>query len=159
VIGPYYPHHLQITGNMFDCNRGPAIEIPGGLPGGDPKDFTDPCYVGRKNWDGVPGRHARGIAITGNTMHGSGCSFKEPCDRSCHVRFVGMEGLAFTGNSLLSDGEAGPCYGMVLETLTDSVIANNAMCRCAKRELIHDKGGHKNTVIANNPGSLRAKAD
>jgi hypothetical protein len=65
----------------------------------------------------------------------------------------------FFGNGLdRAEGTGGPCSGMVLERLTDSLIANNGMCRGASRELIHDKGGHRNTVIANNPGSLCATA-
>lgn len=159
VISPHYPQHLQITGNLFCSNHGPAIEIPGGLPGGDSKAVTDPCYVGRENWDGAPGGHARAIAITGNTLRGSGSAFKEPCDRSCHARFVGVEGLVFSGNVLnQAEGEGGPFYGLVLERLTDSVIANNSMCRGARLELIHDKGGHRNIANTNNIGSLCSKA-
>ncbi len=159
VISPYSlgAQHLQITGNLFCTNRGPAIEIPGGLPGGDSRAVTDPCYVGRDNWHGAPGGHARDIAITGNTLRCSGYAHKEPCDRSCHARFVGVEGLAFTGNVLnIIEGTDTPCYGLVLERLSDSVIANNAMRRGATCELINNKGGHRNTVIANNPGSLCA---
>lgn len=159
VISPHYPQHLQITGNLFCTNHAPAIEIPGGLPGGDFRTFTDPCYVGRKNWDGYPGGHARAIAITGNTFRCSGYDFKEPGDRSCHVRFVGMDGLTFTGNALnnAEAGDGAPGYGMVLERLTDSVILGNSMCRGARLELIHDKGGHRNLSLANNPGSLCPK--
>ncbi len=159
VISPHYPQHLQITGNLFDNNGGPAIEIPGGLPGGDSRAITDPCYAGRNNWDGVPGGHPRAIAITGNTMRSSGHAFNQPDDRSCHVRFVGAEGLVFTGNALnqAEDGPGAPAYGMVLEKLKDSVIANNSLCRGGRLELIHDKGGHRNTLIANNIGSLCAK--
>ena len=160
IISPHYSQHLQITGNLFCTNRAPAIEIPGGLPGGDSLAVTDPCYAGRHNWDGVPGGRARAIAITGNTMRNSGYAFKEPGDRSCHVRFVGVEGLVFTGNSLTqAEAADAPCYGMVLEKLSDSVIANNALCRGGRIELINDKGGHQNLVIANNAGSLCSKAE
>ncbi len=159
IISPYYPHHLQITGNLFCSNGAPAIEVPGGLPGGDSKAITDPCYIGRENWDGVPGGHARGIAVTGNTIRTSGHNFKAPVDRACHARFVGVEGLAFTGNTVaMFQNDAAPFYGLVLEGLSDAVVAHNSLSRAASLEIIHDKGGHRNSVIENNAGSL-SRAD
>ena len=44
---------------------------------------------------------------------------------------------------------------MYLEDLVECVIANNSLCQAAGKELIIDKGKHKDTVIENNPGSVR----
>jgi hypothetical protein len=118
---------VQITGNLFCSNKGPAIEILGS--------------------------HAKSISITGNTMRYSGYGITVPTTRSCHVKFENVRGLAFTGNSLLGNSDC-PQFGMVVSNLMDSVIADNALGGAATRELIRDRGGHCNAVITNNPGSL-----
>jgi hypothetical protein len=43
---------------------------------------------------------------------------------------------------------------MILRALTDSVVASNTMFEGGSSELIVDKGGHTNSVIRDNPGSL-----
>ncbi len=49
-----------------------------------------------------------------------------------------------------------PACGIIIRNLTDSVVANNAMHHAAHTELIRDLGGHENTAIERNPGSLKA---
>lgn len=135
VIQSPYASSLQITGNLFCCNLGPAIIHEGGV--------------------------AEGITITGNTIrHLPGQRVNPNPDLACHVRLFDMEGLCFTGNSfyLDRDGQTVP-VAMILGRLTDSVVTNNTLFHAATRQLIRDEGGHKNTIIENNPGSLLKPED
>jgi hypothetical protein len=70
-----------------------------------------------------------------------------------------VRGLTFTGNVLHVLWANNPSFGMNLRGLVDSVVANNTLFNGAMRELISDQGGHTNTVIANNPGSLKDPKD
>jgi hypothetical protein len=44
---------------------------------------------------------------------------------------------------------------MVLENLEACIVSNNSLANAALFQTIVDKGGHVNSVIENNPGSLR----
>ena len=130
ILSHPYGASTQITGNLLCCNLGPAILHEGGV--------------------------CEGVAITGNTIrHLPGQHVNSDPRLACHVRLFDMEGLCFTGNSIYldRDGQTVP-VAMILGRLTDSVVANNTLFHAATRELIRDEGGHKNTVIENNPGSL-----
>lgn len=118
---------IQITGNLFCTNHGPGIDSPGAH---------------------------RCLTVTGNSFRYNGAD-QESDDpvRSCHVRFRNNYGLVMTGNSF-NAVDRYPATGMVLEKLVDSVVANNTLFQGATRELIRDLGGHINTVIENNPGSM-----
>lgn len=133
TVNRHYSMHLQITGNLFCSDYGPAIEM---LPG-----------------------NVRAIAVTGNTVRNSGRAQAENPDRYCLVRFVGVQGLAFTGNALNIIWQDHPGTAMILHRLVDSVVANNTLFKAGTRELIRDLGEHRNTVIENNPGSLKRPED
>ncbi len=101
----------NITGNYFDRSGGPAIllsQIGGNMN----------CI----------------FTVTGNIIYRSGKPewTTDPLD-SAHVRFINVRGLTFTGNSMCvgqDDGYKGqfsPMYGIVIEKLTDCVIANNTL--------------------------------
>jgi hypothetical protein len=132
-INPRDSQHLQFTGNLFCSEFGPSIEISEG--------------------------NVSAIVITGNTFRNSGRDTAGDPTRDCHVRFEGMQGLVFTGNALHILWCDNPSYGMVLRNLKDSVIAHNSLFKGAMKELIRDLGGHVNTVIENNPGSLKDLQD
>lgn len=133
MVNRYYGQHLQITGNLFCSEFGPAIEILEG--------------------------NVRSISATGNTFRNSGRSTSNDPDRDCHVRFEGVQGLVFTGNALHVLWCNNPSHGMVLRKLKDSVVANNTLFKGAMKELIRDHGDHQNTIIENNPGSLKDPSD
>lgn len=132
-VNRYYGQHLQITGNLFCSEFGPALEFLSG--------------------------NVRAIAVTGNTFRNSGRAMADCPERDCHVRFEGTQGLVFTGNVLHILWCNNPSTGMILQGLVDSVIARNTLFKGAMRELIRDLGGHTNTVIADNPGSLKDPND
>lgn len=133
VCNRYYGQHLQITGNLFCSEHGPAIEMLEG--------------------------NVRAMAITGNTFRNSARDMAGTPERDCHVRFEGVQGLVFTGNVLHVLWCNNPSYGMVLRGLVDSVVSNNTLFKGAMKELIRDLGEHRNTVISNNPGSLKDPKD
>lgn len=133
TVNRYYGQHLQITGNLFCSEHGPAIEMLEG--------------------------NIRAVTITGNTFRNSGRSTRDDPDRDCHLRAEGVQGLVFTGNALHVLWCNNPSYAMVLRNLTDSVVANNTLFKSAMKALIRDQGGHHNTVIENNPGSLKDPRD
>jgi len=133
TVNRFYGQHLQITGNLFCSERGPAIEILEG--------------------------NVRAITITGNTFRISARDVKDDPDRNCHVRFDGTQGLVFTGNALHILWADTPAYAMVLRGLKHSVVANNSLFKGAAKELIRDLGGHENTVIRDNPGCLKDPKD
>jgi len=134
--------NYNITGNCIDRAWGPAIKL---CP--DPKRRLS-CY---------------NFTITGNTILRSGnVHAKDTLAEYDHanVWFEECGGLVFTGNSLSAGGDDGgtgivtPTYGMVLRGLIDSVVRNNVMFRGAEKQLIVDLGGHQNSLILDNVGSL-----
>lgn len=133
TVNRYYGQHLQITGNLFCSEFGPAIE----------------CLEG----------NVRAITVTGNTFRNSGRGSAADPDRDCHVHFEGVQGLAFTGNALHILWCNNPACAMVLKNLRESVVANNTLFKSATKQLIRDLGGHRDTIIANNPGSLKDPQD
>lgn len=129
----HYSQHVQISGNLFCSNRGPAIEILEG--------------------------NVRALAITGNTFRNSARDVAIAPERNAHVRFEGVQGLTFTGNALHVLWDNSPATGMILRGLVDSVVAHNTLFKGAVKELIRDLGGHRDSVIEHNPGSLKLPGD
>ncbi len=141
VVGPASANTLQIGNCTFDRNFGPGIDF---------------------NLDSLE-RRSFALAITGNIFRRNGYT-AEGLDSS-HLRLRNLKGVTATGNTFFggSHGQdearkrpASPEYGMVLEGLVESVITNNSLYHAAIEEVIVDKGGHKATVVENNPGSKRA---
>ena len=129
-IASGYASSIQITGNLFCCNGGPALEHEEG--------------------------RAEGITVTGNTFRRL-VDVAAPADAelNTHARLIDFQGLVFTGNSLYCDRQTrSVATGMILARLCDSVVSRNALFHAATRQLIDDRGGHQNTVIADNPGRL-----
>ena len=131
---------MQISNCYFDANFGPGM-----------------MFVGPESRPGL-------LSVTGNIIRDSGWSRTragrppQPAENDCQVFFRDCLGLAFTGNSVLAckqgEGITMPSRGLVIEKLTDSVIVGNSFFHSATKEWLVDGGGHQNTVIANNAGSL-----
>jgi len=133
TVNRHYGMHLQITGNLFCSDHGPAIEILEG--------------------------NARAITITGNTIRNAGRGQAGHPERDCQLRCLGVQGLTVTGNAFHIVWQHAPATGMILHRLVDSVVANNTLFKAATRELIRDLGEHVNTIIAQNPGSVKRIED
>ena len=142
VLGPNGANTLQISNCTFDQNYGPGISIVASASAQ---------------------RSTSGNAITGNLFRHNGYQQEPGSGLDCHLRLENVSGMAVTGNSMIGwpfgkDAERkrpqSPARAMILRALTDSVVANNSLFEAASRELIVDKGGHTNSVIRDNPGSL-----
>ena len=133
--------HYNINGNYFDRSGGPAISLLASA--------GTPCKV---------------IALAGNCLYRSGApnwgTITDP-HLSTHVRFEGVRGISFTGNTMNAgrdDGGGGswsPDYAMVLKDCAHTVLADNTMFEAALKELVLDLGGHGEGFIQKeNVGSL-----
>jgi hypothetical protein len=135
----------QITGNSFDRNFGPAISV---------EDTV------RKN--------SRSNTITGNMFRRNGYQQHNNGKYFSHLLLKNVKGTTIVGNTFLGishgvdrerERPPSPGYGMILENLENCVVSYNSLHKSALFETILDKGGHKNSVIESNPGSLREKQD
>jgi hypothetical protein len=139
----YGGSHYNITGNYLDRSGGPGISL-------HPRAGA-PCMC---------------LTITGNVIYRSGKPewTTEPYD-SAHVRFVGVHGLVFSGNSMCVGQDDGggvnsPEYGIVLQDLKNCVIRGNTLHLGALTELISALGGNgEGVIIADNPGSIYTERD
>ncbi len=133
--------HYNITGNYFDRTSGPALAL-----------------VPREN------HNCRNITVTGNLILRSGAPHGAPFTdphQSTQLRLEGVQGLTCIGNTIEvgkddnGKGIVTPDYGMVLKSLSQSVVANNVMHNGALKELIVDLGGHgEGFILKDNPGSI-----
>jgi hypothetical protein len=142
VLGPDSANTIQISNCTFDQNYGRGISIVASESGR---------------------RSTSGNSITGNLFRHNGYQQEPGSGLDCHLRLENISGTAVTGNSLIGwpfskDAERkrpqSPAQAMILRALIDSVVANNSLFEGGSRELIVDKGGHTNSVIRDNPGSL-----
>ena len=151
-----------VTANRIEWNRqgGVCIEHGGSYSIND--NFFDRA--------GGPGLHIRGteearpgtITVVGNLFKRSGAKVDPDTLDSCHVRLHYVDGLAMSSNAMVvgandsGGGLLSPSYGIVCEALRDAVIRDNVMHKGARRELLHDLGGHDDAscIIRDNPGRL-----
>lgn len=156
---------ITMTGNRIEWNTGGGIFIYGGSH----YNITG-NYIDRSGGAGISflpkgERTGKVISITGNVIYRSGKPEWTKADSydSCHVRFEGVKGLVFTGNTMnVGRDDAGlsefsPNFAIVYGSLTDSVIKDNVMFEGALRELTVDLGNNNNTVMKDNMGSLFVK--
>jgi hypothetical protein len=143
VLGAF--NSQQITGNSFDRNFGPAIWVEETLPS-----------------------RSTGNTITGNMFRRNGYQQHNEGERFSHLLLKNVHGTTVVGNSFLGRSHGhdrklerppSPGYGMVLENLEGCVVSNNTLQQSALYQTIVDNGGHVNSVIVNNPGSLRDRED
>jgi len=129
---------LNITGNCFDRNGGPALWLTG--------DTHD---------------HSGNTTVTGNIFKRNGAS-KSHADPhlSSQLYLTHIHGIVVTGNTARAhrgDEEGtnvAPHYGLVYGHLTHSIIKDNVLYKGAMKELTVDLGGNEECVIGGNIGSL-----
>lgn len=138
---------FNITANYIDRSYGPAIVIKPAPNYHKRLQITHTCMP-------------YAISVTGNTISRSGKDAEPGSDRDCHLYINGATGITVTGNSFIvwkddgPNGRVSPWYGIIVENMSDSVIANNVMMMGAVKELIVDRGGHyRNVIIKDNPGT------
>jgi hypothetical protein len=136
-------NHYNITGNYFDRQGGPGLDIMDrdGYPSSQISAVSNtffrngkPSRCGNAPYDSsqIRCRHARGVVLTSNI-----------CE-------VWMD----DPNSDSEDASS-PDYGIVVGELQESIIKNNTLFQGAKKEILVDQGGHgSQVVIKDNVGSL-----
>jgi hypothetical protein len=143
VLGPGGANTIQIGNCTFDRNFGPGIDIS----------------------MASPNSNSSANVINGNLFRRNGYQREDEPEASVHLCLRNLKGVSVTGNAFhgdphrkdAEDGRApSPITSIVLEGLVDSVVANNTLFHAAQKTLILDKGGHQNSVIRDNPGSLSA---
>jgi len=129
---------LNITGNYFDRNGGPALLVTGNNEG----------------W-------AKSYTITGNLFKRNGANQKHDNPHyDSQVYLTNMSGLTMVGNaSHASRGDqAGtnlsPAYGFVYGNLSYAIIKDNVLFDGASKELFIDLGGNEELIFKDNIGSL-----
>jgi hypothetical protein len=134
----------QLTGNFFDRAGTVGIALRQ-----NPQNAS---------WNKGP---CTQFAITGNFVKRSGKNANADADESAQIVLEASSGVTCTGNVLecgRDDGDKGvwsPSCGIVWQGLENCVIANNVLHRGALRELLADRGGHREgVVVKDNPGSL-----
>lgn len=128
--------HYNITGNYIDRSGKSAIEIDGG----------------------------KIISCTGNILYRSGkYEADDPVAAQCILK--DSAGVTFVGNSFCAGrddggkGDMSPSVALRILRLTDSVVASNAMHTGSLNKVINDGGGHVNTIIQNNMGSILGRTE
>jgi hypothetical protein len=134
----------QITGNFFDRAGTVGLALRS-------KPHSE-------SWNKGP---CTQISITGNFVKRSGKSAAPDSQDSAQILLDGCSGVTCVGNVLESgrdDGNKGlwsPGYGIVYGGLENCVVTNNVLHRAALRQLLVDRGGHREGVIVHdNPGLL-----
>ena len=146
--------HFTITANR----------IEGGGPGGIYLEDADNITVYGNSFDSCCGPSVTFLrcrigSITGNLSRLSGRVSQG--DANAHFRMEDSQGIVCAANSLwgwpaLVGHDAMPWYGMVLRSLTGSVIAKNSMHDAGNRRCILDYGGHRHCLVADNQGRPHA---
>ena len=160
---------VTLTGNRIEWNQAGGIVIEGGSH----YNITG-NYIDRSGCAGIriaatkyhnertgiyEGHTSNTITCTGNVIYRSGKFAKTP-DDSCHLFLKGCAGVTVVGNSLCigrddrGQGAYSPETAMILQNLTECVVSGNTMFVGALKQLVDDRGGHENTVIRDNVGSL-----
>jgi len=157
---------VTIVGNRIEWNRQGGILFEGGNHYNVGNNFIDrsggPGLVMRaKVGDTDPKWPAGVTAITGNVFNRSGARVQQDSRESCHILLEHVAGVTCTGNTMCfgnnddGSGPFSPSHGIVLKSLRNSVIAQNALHNAATQTLILDEGGHDDaTVIRDNVGCL-----
>jgi hypothetical protein len=153
---------VTMTGNRIEWNAGGGIV----LHGGNHYNITG-CYIDRSGGAGIAllprGKQpCQVISMTGNVIFRSGAPNWREIDEmeNCHLRLTHTIGLSCVGNSMRvarDDGDKGefsPKFGIICDSLTNSIVKDNVMDNGATEELIRDLGSHENVIIRDNIGSL-----
>ncbi|MCL1792521.1 MAG: right-handed parallel beta-helix repeat-containing protein [Oscillospiraceae bacterium] len=145
---------VTMTGNRIEWNKRGGIV----LEGGSHYNITG-NYIDRSGSAAIILKGTSIVSCAGNVIYRSG-KFEAGVSDSAHCIFEGCKGLTFTGNAMNAgrdDGGKGdwtPNYAMRLSGLTDCLVTSNVFHKGAMAGLIDDRGGHTNSVIENNLGSV-----
>jgi len=153
---------VTMTGNRIEWNHSGGIEVHGG----DHYNVTG-NFIDRSGGPGIwlrrrDGAVCRQFAMTGNVIRRSGAFFRElPKYADSQVWIEGGCGVVLTGNTFSvgqddwGKGRWSPAKGIVYESLTNSVIRDNALHEGALDDLLVDLGRHgEGVVVEGNVGSL-----
>ena len=150
---------VTMTGNRIEWNRRGGIV----LDGGNHYNITG-NYIDRSGSAAIILKGTSIASCTGNVIYRSG-KFEADISDSAHCILEGCKGLTFTGNTMnvgRDDGGKGdwtPNYALRLANLENSVITSNVFHNGGMTGLIDDRGGHINSVIKDNVGSIYIKGD
>jgi len=147
---------VTLTGNRIEWNRRGGIVLEGGYH----YNITG-NYIDRSGSAAINLHNTAFVSCTGNVVFRSG-KFEADVADSAQCVLDGCRGLTFTGNTLhvgRDDGEKGdmtPNYALRLANLQNSAVTSNAFHKGGMTGLIDDRGGHVNTVIRDNVGSVHS---
>ena len=163
---------VTMTGNRVEWNKGGGIIIEGGSHYNLTGNYIDrsgkagiavlPATVLDDDSGRIESRVSNTITITGNIVYRSG-KFAQADEESCHLILKGCAGVTVTGNSFCigrddkGKGAYSPKSGMILDELTECAVTGNTLFLGALEMLVDDRGGHRDTVIRDNVGSLFPK--
>jgi hypothetical protein len=150
---------ITLTGNRIEWNRNAGILVAEGSH----YNVTG-NYIDRSGAAGIHLAEAgkcKQMTITGNLIYRSGKYADADSLDSSHVRIEAAQGVTLIGNTMNAgrdDGRKGtysPSYGIVYKGLENCVIKDNVLHNASLRELIVDKGEHRDGVIVkDNPGCV-----
>lgn len=145
---------VTMTGNRIEWNRRGGIV----LDGGNHYNITG-NYIDRSGSAAINLKGTAVVSCTGNVIYRSG-KFEGDVADSAHCILDSCKGLTFTGNTMnvgRDDGGKGvwtPNYALRLANLIDSTVTSNTFYNGGMTGLIDDRGGHTNTIIKDNVGSV-----
>jgi len=145
---------VTMTGNRIEWNRRGGIV----LDGGNHYNITG-NYIDRSGSAAINLKGTAIVSCTGNVIFRSG-KFEPDVADSAQCILDGCRGLTFTANTMnvgRDDGGRGdwtPNYALRLANLTDSVVMSNVFHSGGMTGMIDDRGGHTNSVISDNVGSV-----
>ena len=119
-------------------------------------NYFDRCTVG-----GIRAVGGGGLRLCGNINQRNGVT--KGTDESCNVYLDGVTGAEYRGNvmeAIRGDGadtNVSPEYAMILRGLRNSRIVGNTAYKGYVAQLLLDYGGHRDTEIAGNPGTVYAR--
>ena len=145
---------VTMTGNRIEWNKRGGIV----LDGGNHYNITG-NYIDRAGSAAIILRGGSVLSCTGNVINRSGKYEIDVAD-SAHCILEGCKGLTFVGNTMNAgrdDGGTGdltPNYSLRLANLENSVVTGNVFHRGGVTGTVDDRGGHVNSVIRDNVGSV-----
>jgi hypothetical protein len=145
---------VTMTGNRIEWNaRGGIV-----LDGGSHYNITG-NYIDRSGSAGISLTRINVASATGNVIYRSG-KFQPDTPDSAQVILDGCSGIVFSGNTMNAgrdDGDKGdwtPNYALRVHNLKDCAVTSNVMFRGGMTGLLDDRGGHENSLITDNVGSV-----
>ena len=139
------PINVTITGNAFDSNGGPAL------------DMNSPL-----------GTRAINISVVGNNFHRSGMPNmrNENSGDSCHLHIFRAMNCVVQSNVFYQNCDnygnrqtVCPKIGMIIGKLKNCIIKDNVMMNCATDKVFIDRGQNDSDNLIEIKGSVKNKTD